>query len=291
MTAAVISTCAIVIVKGLRKGIEKVSRWVVPTLFAILAVLIVRSFTLPGSADGIRWYIGGFRFEELSPSVMAAAMGMAFFSMSLGGTFMVIYGSYLDADANIPKNAVFTGIGASTAGLLAGFAIFPAVFAFGLEPASGPGLIFSTLPKTFAMMPAGWLFGLLFFAGLFGAAYLSDVAALEVLVGGMVDNTSISRKKAVLICSGTIFFLAIPPMINYKVFIPWDLIFGSGMQVLGSLMAIVTMAWCIKRADALEEVARGSGRPFPMFLYWWMRIVIPTAILVVGLNWLLESVV
>ena len=291
MTAMVISTCAIVIVKGLRKGIEKVSRWVVPALFAILIVLIVRSFTLPGSVEGIRWYIGGFRFEELKPPVMAAAMGMAFFSMSLGGTFMVIYGSYLDSNANIPKNAIFTGIGASTAGLLAGFAIFPAVFAFGLEPASGPGLIFFTLPKTFAMMPAGWLFGLLFFAGLFGAAYLSDVAALEVLVGGMVDNTSISRKKAVLICSSTIFFLAIPPMINYKVFIPWDLIFGSGMQVLGSLMAIVTMAWCIKRADALEEVARGSGKPFPIFLYWWMRIVIPAAILVVGLNWLLESVV
>ena len=187
-------------------------------------------------------------------------------------------------------NAVYTGIGASTAGLLAGFAIFPAVFAFGLEPASGPGLIFSTLPRTFDKMPAGWIFGLLFFAGLFGAAYLSDVAALEVLVGGMVDNSAIPRKKAVAMCSGTVFVLAVPPMINYRIFIPWDLLFGSGMQVVGSLMAVVTMAWCIKRSKAMEEVAMGSGKPFPAFLYWWMRVIIPAAILFVGLNWLLESV-
>jgi NSS family neurotransmitter:Na+ symporter len=290
MTGLVISTCAVVIVKGLRKGIEKVSRWVVPTLFSILVILILRSVTLPGAGEGIRWYIGGFRFGELKPSVMAAAMGMAFFSMSLGGTFMVIYGSYLDKEANIPRNAVFTGIGASTAGLLAGFAIFPAVFAFGLEPASGPGLIFSTLPRTFGMMPVGWLFGLLFFAGLFGAAYLSDVAALEVLVGGMVDNTNIVRKKAVLICCGVVFVLAVPPMINYKIFIPWDLLFGSGMQVVGALMAVVTVVWSIKRSEVLKEIARGTDRPFPVFLYWWMRIVIPAAILFVGMNWLLESV-
>ena len=290
MTGLVISTCAVVIVKGLRKGIEKVSRWVVPTLFSILIILIIRSVTLPGAGDGVRWYIGGFRFGELKPSVMAAAMGMAFFSMSLGGTFMVIYGSYLDREANIPRNAVFTGVGASTAGLLAGFAIFPAVFAFGLEPASGPGLIFSTLPRTFGMMPVGWLFGLLFFTGLFGAAYLSDVAALEVLVGGMVDNTNIGRKKAVLICCGAVFVLAVPPMINYRIFIPWDLLFGSGMQVLGALMAVITVVWSIKRSKVLMEIARGTGRPFPLFLYWWMRIVIPAAILFVGMNWLLESV-
>ena len=290
MTGFVILTCAIVLIRGLRKGIERASKWIVPNLFIILVILIIRSVTLSGSGEGIRWYIGGFRFGELKPSVMAAAMGMAFFSMSLGGTFMVIYGSYLGAEANIPKNAVFTGIGALTAGLLAGFAIFPAVFAFHLEPASGPGLIFSTLPKTFNMMPAGWVFGLLFFGGLFGAAYLSDVAAFEVLVGGMVDNTNILRKRAVMLCCCTIFVLAIPPMINYKIFVPWDLIFGSGMQVLGSFFAVITMAWCIKRSESLKEISRGTETPFPPFLYWWLRVVIPAAILFVGMNWLVESI-
>lgn len=290
MTGFVIFTCGLVLVKGLRKGIEKVSKWIVPALFAILIILIIRSVTLPGAGKGIRWYIGGFRFSELTPSVMAAAMGMAFFSMSLGGTFMVIYGSYLNKKANMSKNAIFTGIGASTAGLLAGFVIFPAVFSFGLEPSSGPGLIFSTLPKTFAMMPAGWVFGLLFFAGLFGAAYLSDVAAFEVLVGGVVDNSKTERKKAALFICVIVYILAIPPMINFKIFLPWDLTFGSGMQALGSLLAVSTTAWCIKRSESLRELSEGRAKPFPLFLYWWMRVVIPMAILFIGINWLLESV-
>jgi NSS family neurotransmitter:Na+ symporter len=289
MTGFVIFTCGIVLVKGLRKGIEKVSQWIVPTLFFILIVLIVRSTTLKGASEGIKWYMGGFRFTQLTPSVMAAALGMAFFSMSLGGTFMVIYGSYLDKKANIPKNAVFTGIGASVAGLLAGFAIFPAVFSFGLEPAAGPGLIFSTLPRTFTMMPAGWFFGLLFFVGLFGAAYLSDVAAFEVLIGGILDNTEAERRKATLTVCSIVFVLAIPPMINLTIFVPWDLTFGSGMQVVGSLLAVLTVGWCIKRSESLKEVSEGSGRPFPRFLYWWIRVAIPAAILFVGINWLWKS--
>lgn len=290
MTAFVISSCAFVLIKGLRKGIEKTSKWIVPTLFTILIILIFRSATLSGAGEGIKWYIGSFRFSELTPSVMAAALGMAFFSMSLGGTFMVIYGSYLNKQANIPKNAVFTGIGASIAGLLAGFVIFPAVFSFGLEPSSGPGLIFTTLPKTFDLMPAGWLFGLLFFLGLFGAAYLSDVAAFEVLVGGIVDNTRVKRKRAVLFICAIVYVLAIPPMINFKIFIPWDLTFGSGMQAVGSLLAVFTSVWCVKRSEALKELSRGLGTPFPLFLYWWIRTVIPAAILFVGINWLLESI-
>ena len=289
MTAFVIFTCGMVLVKGLRKGIERTSKWIVPSLFGILIVLILRSVTLPGSKKGIDWFIGSFCFSELTPSVMAAALGMAFFSMSLGGTFMVIYGSYLEKKSIVSKNAAFTGLAASMAGLLAGFAIFPAVFAFGLEPSSGPGLIFSTLPKTFDLMPAGWVFGLLFFMGLFGAAYLSDVAAFEVLVGGLVDNTKWKRKKAVFWACAIAYILAIPPMINMKVFVPWDLTFGSGMQALGSLLAVITAVWFIKRYEFLRELSMKNSF-FRTFLYWWLRIIVPAAILFVGINWVLESV-
>ena len=290
MTALVILTCGVVLSKGLRRGIEKTSKIIVPALFSILLILIVRSVTLPGAAEGIRWYIGDFRFQALTPSVMAAALGMAFFSLSLGGTFMVIYGSYLENSTPIPQNAVFTGIGASLAGLLAGFAIFPAVFAFGLEPASGPGLIFETLPQTFAQIPMGWAFGLLFFAGLFGAAYLSDVAAFEVLVGGLLDNTRLDRRQAVPLLCVVVFILSVPPMLNYRIFIPWDLIFGSGMQALGSLLAVITMAWCMDRTKSLKVLAEGSERAVPMFLYWWLRLVIPAAIFFVGINWLVNAI-
>jgi NSS family neurotransmitter:Na+ symporter len=290
MTAAVIFSCGVVIVKGLRKGIEKASKWIVPLVFGFLVILILRSVTLKGAGEGVRWFILKFRWSELTPGVMAAALGMAFFCMSLGGTFMVMYGSYLDRHTKIPGSAVVTGIGASMAGILAGLAIFPAVFSFGLEPGSGPGLIFMTLPRTFALMPAGWVFGILFFAGLFGIAYLSDVAAFEVLVGGIVDNTNIPRKKAVFIICGIVFVLSIPPMINNRIFIPWDLAFGSGMQALGSLLAVITAVWFIKRSETLKELASGSDKPFPRALYWWMRVAVPLAILFVGINWLLESV-
>jgi NSS family neurotransmitter:Na+ symporter len=290
MTASVILSCGVVIVRGLRKGIERVSKWIVPLVFGFLVILIMRSVTLKGAGEGIRWFILKFRWSALTPGVMAAALGMAFFCLSLGGTFMVMYGSYLDDRTRIPRNAVVTGIGASMAGILAGLAIFPAVFSFGLEPGSGPGLIFMTLPRTFALMPAGWVFGVLFFAGLFGIAFLSDVAAFEVLVGGVVDNTNIPRKKAVFMICGIVYILAIPPMINNRVFIPWDLAFGSGMQALGSLLAVLTVVWFIKRSDALKELAAGTGKPFPRALYWWMRVAVPLAILLVGINWLLESV-
>jgi len=289
MTGAVIFTCGLVIARGLRKGIERASRWIVPVVFAILCVLILRSVTLEGAGEGLRWYLGSFRLSSLTPSVMAAAMGMAFFSMSLGGTFMVIYGSYLNPGSPIARNAVTTSLGASLAGILAGLAIFPAVFSFGLEPTSGPGLIFETLPRVFAAMPAGWVFGSLFFAGLFGAAFLSEVAAFEVLVGGLVDNTALGRKRAVLLVCGAVWVLAVPPMINTRIFLPWDLFFGSGMQVLGSFLAVVTAAWFVKRADLLKELSKGGRRPFPRPVYWWIRLVIPAAILLVGANWLLES--
>jgi NSS family neurotransmitter:Na+ symporter len=139
-------------------------------------------------------------------------------------------------------------------------------------------------------MPLGWVFGFMFFAGLFGIAYLSDVAAFEVLVGGIVDNTNMSRKKAVSIICGIVFVLSVPPMINTRIFVPWDLAFGSGMQALGSLLAVITAVWFIRRSEALKELAAGSGKPFPRTLYWWMRIAVPLAILLVGINWILESV-
>ena len=290
MTATVIFSCGVVLVKGLRNGIEKASRWIVPLVFAFLLILILRSVTLKGAGEGIRWFILKFRWSELTPGVMAAAMGMAFFCLSLGGTFMVMYGSYLDAQARIPRNALITGLGASLAGVLAGLAIFPAVFSFGLEPGSGPGLIFMTLPKIFVLMPMGWVFGVIFFAGLFGIAYLSAVAAFEVLVGGLVDNSRLPRKKAVFMVCGIVFILAVPPMINARIFIPWDLTFGSGMQALGSLLAVLTTVWFIRRSEALKELAEGTGKPFPAALYWWMRIAVPLAILLVGINWLLESI-
>ena len=289
-TGAVIVACAVVVLKGVRSGIERASKLLMPALLVILVLLTVRSLTLPGAMEGVRWYILKFRFADLTANVMLAAMGHMMFSLSLGGTFMVVYGSYLDAKESVASPAIWTVVGDTGSSLLAGLAIIPAVFALGLQPTAGPALIFSTLPKVFAAIPLGPLFGFLFFAGLFGAGYLSDVGAIEVLVAGLTDNTRLSRRRAVWIVSAAVFVIAIPPTINNGIFVPWDLTFGSGMQTLGSLLAVLTIGWCVNRSAALQELSTGGERPVPSWLFYWIRFGIPAAILAVGIWWLLTNV-
>ena len=289
-TGVVILACAVVVLRGVRKGIEVVSTIVLPAMTIVTILVMIRSLTLPGAMAGVRWYLLEFRFADLTANVMAAAIGHAIFALSLGGTFMVVYGSYLHADENLARPALWTVIGDTGSSLIAGLAVIPAVFAFKLEPASGPGLIFNTLPRVFAAMPAGWLFGSLFFISLFGAGYLSDIGAVEVLVAGLTDNTRLTRKRAVWVMSAACFVLAIPPSINNAIFVPWDLTFGSGMQTLGSLLAVLTVGWCLNRAAALKELFGAGEKPVPMWVFNWIRFGIPVIILGVGVYWLLTQV-
>jgi NSS family neurotransmitter:Na+ symporter len=212
------------------------------------------------------------------------------FSLSLGGTYMVAYGSYLGAKEKLASAAVYTVAADTISGLIAGLAVIPAVFALGLEPTAGPPLIFSTLPKVFAAIPAGWLFGFLFFAGLVGAGYLSDVASFETLVAGLTDNTRLNRRRAIWVIATAVFVLSLPPTINNAIFLPWDLTFGSGLQTVGALIAAITLAWCVDRSAALDELSSGGEAPVPRWLFLWIRFGIPLLILTVGVWWLLTSV-
>lgn len=298
MTALVVLAGAAVLLRGLRRGIERASKVLVPGLFAVLLVLIARSVTLPGAGAGIDWYLLDVDLGALTPAVILAALGQAVFSLSLGGTFMVVYGSYLGPSEDLRTGAAWTAAGDLWAGLLAGFAVLPAVFALGLEPAAGPGLLFSTLPEVFAALPLGWLFGALFFLGLAGAAFLSDLAAFEVLVAGLTDNTRLSRRGAVWTVAGAVFLLALPPMVSLAVFVPWDLTFGSGFQTVGALLAVLAVGWGIGRAAALRQLSgelasrstEGRIGFWIHLLHAWLRYVVPAAILAVGLWWLASEV-
>ncbi len=287
-TAVVIWSCAVVQLRGLRAGIERVSSIIIPALFVILIILIVRAMTLPGADAGVRWYIGHFEWRDLTPTVMVAAMGQAIFSLSLGGTFMLTYGSYLADGESLRGNAVWTSLGDTGSGVMAGFVIFPAVFAFGLEPGSGPGLLFDTIPRVFEKMPVGGVFGFLFFAGLFGAGYLSDVAAFEVLVAGVVDNSKVDRASAIKRMAVIVGIVSLIPMINLDIFVKWDLTFGSGMQTLGALLAVVTAGWFVNRATLLEQL--GEPDLTRSVLVFSIRWIIPLAILAVGGWWILSDV-
>jgi NSS family neurotransmitter:Na+ symporter len=288
-TALVLLSCTVVLVKGLRAGIERASKLIMPTLLGIVLLLVLRALTLPGAWEGVRWYLLKVDIAQINGGVVMAALGQAFFSLSLGGTFMVVYGSYMAQGEGMRRNAGWAAAGDLIAGLLAGLAIIPAVIAMGMEPGSGPGLIFSTLPQVFAQMPLGGLFGVLFFVALFGAAYLSAVGAMEVLVAGVVDNTRLSRTSAVWLMTAAVFILAVPPMINMRIFVPWDLTFGSGMQTLGALFAVLAVGWCIDRREVLRQLEPGGLSRSTVWLYNWLRFVVPLVILLVA-GWWLASV-
>jgi len=289
-TGVVIGTCAVVVAKGLRSGIERASKIVLPAFLVVIVILMVRALTLPGAGEGVKWYILKFQLSDLTPTVMVAAIGHAIFSLSLGGTFMVVYGSYVNANETLARPAIWTAVGDTGSALLAGLAVIPAVFALGLQPTSGPGLIFATLPKVFAAIPLGAFFGCLFFLGLFASGYLSDVGAFEVLIAGLTDNTRLSRQRATWVVSIAVFAIAIPPTINNAIFVPWDLTFGSGMQTLGSLVAVITVGWCVTRSEILKQLGERGERPVPMWLFYWIRFGIPAAIGCVGIWWLLSEV-
>ena len=282
-TVTVILATVAVLSRGVRSGIERVSKIVTPLLFGALLLLIVRAVTLPGAWAGVEWYVLKMTPGDINAGVLLAALGQAIFSLALGGTFMVVYGSYLPPGQDLRSGAIWTAVGDTGAGLLAGLAIFPAVFAFGLEPAAGPALIFDTLPQVFEAMPWGSLFAVLFFVGLLGVAWLSVIVALEVLVAGLADTLGLPRRRAIWVAGGGVFLLSLPPTINLELFVPWDLTFGSGMQTLGALLAVLTVGWAMVRAEALREL--GSRR-----LYLWVKWAIPAFLVAAGGWWLVSEV-
>ena len=278
-----------VLLRGIRQGIERVSRILMPLLFGTLLLLIARSLTLPGAAEGVRWFLA-FHPGDVTASVTLAALGQVVFSLALGGTFMVTYGSFLRERANLRAEAALTVAGDTLAGLLAGLALFPAVFALGLEPGSGPRLLFVTVPELFARVPGGWIFAALFYTALAGAALLSGIAAFEVLVTGLADAAGWSRRRAVWVTGTAAFFLALPPMVNLGVFVPWDLTFGSGAQTFGAVAAVATVGWVMPRAALLRQLGGEAPSRMDRFLAAWLRWVIPTAVAGAAVWWLLTAV-
>lgn len=283
-TGGTLAAIAIVLFLGVRRGIESASRYIVPLVFVTLLIVIARSLTLPGAMDGVRFFLLP-DFNQLTPSTMLAALGQVFFSLSLGGTFFLVYGSYLPAKANIPRMAFATAFGDLGAAMLGGLAILPAVFAMGIEPTSGPTLLFQTLPRVFANMPGGSFVGGLFFLALFLAAFLSALAAIEVLVNALQIYFGWGRRRAVVLLVAAELVVAMPSMLSSD-FLMWnDLIWGSTMQPLGSALTLVALGWFIHRGRALKELVEGSQLRLDSFWakawFAWIRWVVPTAILIV----------
>ena len=191
---------------------------------------------------------------------------------------MVIYGSYMKHTVDIPKAAAWTASMDVTAAMMATVLIIPAVAVVGADLASGPPLMFITMPQVFLGIEGTRILGVVFFFSIYIIAMLSMINAVEVLVAAFIDGLGWTRDRALMIIIIVIPIISIPAMLSINFILKSDLIWGSTMQPLGTVIALVAITWVLGRAKALEELSRNSTLATPVFLYYWIKYVIPTVI-------------
>lgn len=211
-----IAACMFIVTKGIKDGIEKWNKILMPLLFGILLILIIRGITMDGGMRGLSFYLNP-DFSKITTKTIILALGQSFFSLSLGMGAMITYGSYLSPKEKILNSSVFILLFDTLIALFAGFAIFPAVFAMNMSPAEGPGLVFHIIPTVFGNMAYGNVFLILFFVLLFIAALTSGMSLLEVVVAYIIDERGWSRRKAVYVFGAVIFLIGIPASLSFNV--------------------------------------------------------------------------
>lgn len=278
-----------VIHRGIIQGIERISKLFVPLFGVMIVTLIVMALRLPGASDALGEFMKP-DFSLLTPTSLFAALGQAFFSLSLGGTFYVVYGSYLREDTNIPRTAVATSFGDAGAALLAALFIVPAVLALGLNMQAGPMLIFETLPRMFSEIPAGRIIGATFLVGLWMMAFLSTVAAFQVVVASLTDSFKLSLSKAALIVGTLEVIVMLPSALNPEIIGTLDLLFGSGMQMLGSALAIIALTWACDKAVVASQIFGGRTDGIRFVYLVWLKWVVPAVLGVMLVLYVADSI-
>jgi len=252
--------------RGIKGGIERWSKILMPALFLMLVLVMIRSITLPGAWEGLKFLFWP-DFGNLKPSVMLQAMGQAFFSMSLGMGAMLTYGSYLDKKENMPSSSfMVAGLDLGVA-LLAGMAIFPALFAFGMSPEAGTGLVFKTLPVIFNQIPFGSIIMPLFFLLLLVAALTSMLSLLEVITAYFIDEKGWRRAKAAWLMGGLTVLLGIPSALSAGLlsaekigFSPEGIIehlSADYMLPIGAFFISLFAGFYWKKSESLAEIKKG----------------------------------
>ena len=285
-----------IVAQGVSAGIERASNIMMPTLFLLFIILAIRAVTLPGAIEGIKYYLLP-DFSKLSGTTFLMAMGQVFFSLNIGAGCTMTYASYLSDDENIPKMSLQVPLLDFLAAFLAGIIIIPSVFAFNLDPAAGPPLLFITMPFVFGNMPLGVLFGLMFFVLMLFAALSSSISMLEVNTAFLVDNYKIDRKKAALTAGFFIFLLGIPSSLAQGVlsnFTIFGLDFLSAMDFLasyilmpfGAFMMTIFLVRVLGLDEAIKEATNDGTIPFKIKELWsfLVKYVVPIIIILVFLS-------
>lgn len=293
----VVILCFGIVSMGLQKGVEGITKVMMVLLLALLIVLAVRSIFLPGAGEGLKFYLLP-DFEKMKEAgimeVISAAMGQSFFTLSLGIGAMAIFGSYIDRKRALAGEAVCITILDTSVALISGLIIFPACFAFGVNPDSGPNLIFITLPNIFNAMAGGRIWGSIFFLCMFFASASTIIAVFENIIAFAMDLTGCSRGKAVAVNLIAIIILSMPCVLGYNVlsgFAPFgegtaildleDFIVSNNLLPLGSLLYVL---FCTTRygwgwKNFLAEANSGTGLKFPKWVKPYVTFIIPLIVL------------
>ncbi len=294
----------LIVQKGVSEGIEKWSKILMPIFFILLLSLVIYSLTLDGASKGLEFYLKP-DFSKITGRTLLAALGQAFFSLSLGMGTMITYGSYLSKNDNLITSSVSVAIFDTLIALFAGLIIFPALFAMGKDPAAGPALVFVILPEMFLEMPGGLIVGSLFFVLLSVAALTSTISLLEVPVSYMIDDHKVDRKKIVWGVAGFTILLGVPSALSQGAsdffsnfgLIPasftgpdflsqMSFLFGDIALAVGAISLSIFVGWVWGVDRASDEIEQGA--PFFKKTRWlWsfiIRYVIPVVILLVLLN-------
>ena len=284
----------LIVFGGIGGGIERASKIMMPALFIMIVLLVIRSLTLPGAMGGVRYLLVP-NFAAINMGVILDALGQVFFSLSLGMGCMITYGSYLSKETDLPQSATIIPLIDTGIALLAALAVLPATFAFGFEPAQGPGLVFVTLPAVFAQMPMGALFGFLFFLLVLFAALTSSISLLEVCVAYIVDEWKWSRSLTTIVLGAVIFLVGVPASLSMG---PWsditllpgkgffdtyDFISSNILLPLGGLLLCIFIGWVWGTDHAIKEATNNGTVKFPLASIWIILIkyVGPVAIAIV----------
>lgn len=283
----------LIVSRGVSGGLERATRFMMPALLVMLVLLDIYAMGSNGFGKGVSFLFNP-DFSKLTGAGVLAAMGQAFFSLGLGMGSIMVYGSYLPSHVSIARSSLVVA-GADTAvALMAGIAIFPLVFANGLEPTMGPGLIFQTLPIAFGQMEGGWLFGMMFFILLFFAAITSAVALIEPAVAFMSENLKLNRPDAALYAGIACWFVGLATVFSFNIWsdvqmfgkTPFeliDMVTAELMLPIGGVLVAVFAGWIIKRETAEQELELTDPRSFELW-YFLTRYVAPAGVVIVLLD-------
>ena len=288
-TAFMVGT-AIVILLGVKKGIERFTKVTMPLLFILIIIIVVFGLTLPGAGKGVEYLVKP-DFSKITPSVITSAMGQAFFSMSLGVGTILTYASYVSKEENLMVSAGGTAVFDLLFALLAGFAVMPAVFAAGIQPGQGPGLLFDTLPYIFSQMTpwVGAVISILFFLSVLVAALTSSISLLEVGVAYLVEEKGVSRTKATIGLGAIVWAIGVACSLSGGFFDFLDHLCSDWLMPFGGLLFAMFVGWKMSRADVRDELTNGGTRNRTLFnvVYFLIRFFAPIGILGIFLTILL----